>query len=294
MTKKNGVVCKKKGRKKGGRLTGGNMFDDWISSIINELGEVGRAIGNFVNNNMDLFTTILVDLVVCLVFPEFGLLEFTGSIIAISSTIAKYSSPNPNSPSVTDADAKAALNSLMADDRWDTHFIQPVMTYMGYILDYTTASTPAPVRSYLGGDEMLMTFDLHGLPKELPNGDIVIESVDYDIALSQPIVFKPDIQGGNWTMTITGADGDNRNRWVSGNSREQAIATLVADPAGFCSFCNDVSSFGGDYAWKYPACSSLADALMRNEPYPPPFQMNNSKDIYPTIIKIMSQKTFPV
>jgi hypothetical protein len=219
MTKKNGVICKKKNGKKKMELTGGSFWGfikDWVVSIIHELGDIGRAIGNFVNNNMDLFTTILIDLVVCLVFPEFGILDFAGSIIAISMTIAKYSSPDPNNPVVSSDDALEALNSLMSDDRWDTGFTQPVRDYMAYILNYTL-STPAPVRSDTG-----QNFDLHGLIREVEGG-FVVYSLDLDIDLSKTINFKPDVN--NWKMTITGANG---NSWTNGGSREQAIATLTA------------------------------------------------------------------
>jgi len=278
----------------GGTLTGGNIVDDWISKLGITFGNIGKKIGNFVNDNQDLFVTILVDLLMCVVAPEISIVDFAGSIASVATTIAKYSMKGPPSQQISEDEANNALYVLMADPRWNDDLVQPTIDYCKIILGYILKD-PAPCES-LGANQK-MTFDIHGLFKQWSglvetssygadgtplNGrqasGIII--VGYSNAtnktLTHPIIFDPSIQN-NYEMKIWSVHG---NEWRKGQSANAALGTLWANY---------------DY-WEERLRTRMVKAMFNDPvaranyqfaqnyffgPPQPPFQLNNGADIYP-------------
>jgi hypothetical protein len=277
----NAIVVKKgKGKRtKENRLVGrGNWITDFFNYLVNAFGQAFVALGNFVNDNEDLFTSILCDLVCCLVFPEFTILDFAGTIASVATTIVKYTADKPPEGKVSQKDAIFGLTELMADDRWKTEFSDPLSTYLKYIKDFVTGTRPVNCKSCNTG----MYFDIQGTIAAVDftvggvkKTGIVIKDLITDQQLTYPIIidcdFSPTYQLKIWVYY-------NGVEWRKGQSQQAAINTLYADyrnwffqpPHTNTIFSPDSPQFKYDKfvkaSWNYPP--------------PAPFQQYNPASIY--------------
>lgn len=279
----------------GGTLTGGNIIDDWISKLGTTFGNIGTKIGNFVNENQDLFVTILVDLLMVVVAPEISIVDFAGSIASVATTIAKYSMNGPPAQQISEDDANSSLYILMADPRWNDDLVQPTIDYCKIILGYIL-NDPAPCRS--NGANKTMTFDIHGLFKEWSglvgtssystkdgaplngrqaSGIIVVGYANAtNKTLTHPIIFDPSIEN-NYEMKIWSANGFE---WRKGQSADAAIATLWANYDNWEErlLALQMKGLSNDPVAK--ANSQKATMYFFGPPQSP-FQLHNGADIYP-------------